>query len=161
MLWISKNSWVAHPWWITGSLKSFLGCQNYFDLSLKDICVLVTSRKFPCFPFNLFPTYGQLGRPSGSCWIAQPRNGSHLATGRPLIHSLAQWHQQGVGTYLLDHEQPLMVEWPVDHDIWHLLANTIMKYSICSEIRSVVAELTHCGLETPYGGRNLGQHWFR
>ena len=21
--------------------------------------------------------------------------------------------------------------------------------------------LTHCGLETPYGGRDLGQHWFR
>ena len=22
-------------------------------------------------------------------------------------------------------------------------------------------ELTHCGLVTPYGGRDLGQHWFR
>ena len=22
-------------------------------------------------------------------------------------------------------------------------------------------ELVHCGLVTPYGGRDLGQHWFR
>ena len=24
-----------------------------------------------------------------------------------------------------------------------------------------VNELTHCGLVMPYGGRDIGQHWFR
>ena len=29
----------------------------------------------------------RVGWPIGPCWIAQPRNGSHLVTRRPLIHS--------------------------------------------------------------------------
>ena len=54
-----------HPWWKTGSPKSFLGCPNYFDLSWKDICFLVVNTKLTCFPFNHVPTYRRLGRPSG------------------------------------------------------------------------------------------------
>ena len=44
-----------HPWWTTGSPESFLGCPNYFDLTLKDI-VLVINTKFACFLFNHVPT---------------------------------------------------------------------------------------------------------
>ena len=54
-----------HPWWKTGSPKSFLGRPNCFDLSLKDICFLVINTKLACFPFNHVPTYRELGRPSG------------------------------------------------------------------------------------------------
>ena len=42
------------------------------------------------FLFDHVPTYQELVAHraiSGSCWIARPSNGSHLATGRPLIHS--------------------------------------------------------------------------
>ena len=40
-----------HPWWKTGSPESLLGCPNYFDLSFKDI-FLVINTKFACFLFN-------------------------------------------------------------------------------------------------------------
>ena len=53
-----------HPWWKTGSPESLLGCPNYFDLSFKDI-FLVINTKFACFLFNQVPTYRELGRPSG------------------------------------------------------------------------------------------------
>ena len=86
-----------HPWWKTGSPKSFLGsrlpellwhtfkrCLGFF---------LVINKKFACSPFNHIPTYRELGRPigrlRGSCLIARPRNGSHMATGWLLIHSTA------------------------------------------------------------------------
>ena len=55
-----------HPWWKTGSPKSFLGCPNYFDLSLKGIWFffLVINTKLTCFPFNHAHTYRDLGRPA-------------------------------------------------------------------------------------------------
>ena len=46
--------------------KSFLGCTNYFDLSLNEICFLVINTKFACFPFNHVPIYRELGRPSSN-----------------------------------------------------------------------------------------------
>ena len=46
-----------HPWWKTGSPESFLGCQNYFDLSLKEICFLVIITK--CAPANNLPFHSQ------------------------------------------------------------------------------------------------------
>ena len=55
-----------HPWWKTGSSKSFLECPNHFDLSLKEICFLVINTKFACFPLNHVPTYWELGRPSSN-----------------------------------------------------------------------------------------------
>ena len=75
-----------HPWWKTGSPKSFLGCLNYFDLSLKDICfpvINMINTKLACFPFNHVATYRDLGRPSGDFGghvVARPCNGSHLST---------------------------------------------------------------------------------
>ena len=51
---------------------------------------LVINTNLACFSFN---HVRELGRPSGdfggSRWIARPSNGSHLTTGRPLIHSTA------------------------------------------------------------------------
>ena len=32
---------------------------------------------------------------------------------------------------------------------------------ICMEYSTAHIELTHCGLVTPYGDRDLGQHWLR
>ena len=58
-----------------------------FDLFLKDIRFLVISIKFACFLFNHVPTYRELGRPSGEFG---GHVGSHLASGRPLIHSTVQ-----------------------------------------------------------------------
>ena len=49
-----------HPWWKTGSPESLLGCPNYFDLSFKDI-FLVINTKFACFLFHQVPTYRELG----------------------------------------------------------------------------------------------------
>ena len=79
-----------HPWWKTGSPKSFFGCLNYFDWSLKDICFLVINTKLARFPFNHAPTYRELGRPSGDfgCHVGSPnhvmgriwRLGDHLPT---------------------------------------------------------------------------------
>ena len=55
-----------HPWWKTGSPESFLGCPNYFELFLKDICFLIINTKFACFLLNHVPTYREVGRPSGN-----------------------------------------------------------------------------------------------
>ena len=54
---------LDHPWWKTGSPKSFLGCPNYFYLSLKDIYFLVINTNFACFLFNHVRTHRELGRP--------------------------------------------------------------------------------------------------
>ena len=53
-----------HPWWKIGSPESLLGCPNYFDLSFKDIFLIINT-KFACFLFNQVPTYRELGRPLG------------------------------------------------------------------------------------------------
>ena len=37
----------------------------------------------------------------------------------------------------------------------------ILCYGCISGIDSVISNLTHCGLVTPYGDINLGQHWLR
>ena len=52
-----------HPWWKTGSPKSFRGCPNYFDLSLKIFGFFLVINTF-FFQFNV-PTYRELGGPSG------------------------------------------------------------------------------------------------
>ena len=54
-----------HPWWKTWLPESFLGCPNYFDLALKEICFLVINAQFACFLFHYVPIYRELGRPSG------------------------------------------------------------------------------------------------
>ena len=55
-----------HPWWINGSPKSFLGCWNYFDFSLKDICFFqLLKQSWHVFCFNHVPTYRELVRLSG------------------------------------------------------------------------------------------------
>ena len=40
------------------------------------------------------------------------------------------------------------------------LRNVATHYVHIVDIRDVVMPLTHCGLVTPYGGGDLGQHWF-
>ena len=65
LLWTIPNSWVTHSWWKTGLSESFLGCPNYFDLSLKDIRFIIINKKFASFLFNHVLTYREVGRPSG------------------------------------------------------------------------------------------------
>ena len=81
-----------HPWWKTGSPKSFLGCLDYFDISLRDVWVFfwVINTKFACFPFNHVPTFWELGRTLGDFagHVGSPdsvmgriwRLGNHLST---------------------------------------------------------------------------------
>ena len=83
---VDKPKFMGRPpdrtLWKAGSPESFLGCQNYFDLSLKEICFLAINTKCVCFRLNhVLDDFG------GSCWIVRPSDGSHLATGRPLIQS--------------------------------------------------------------------------
>ena len=53
---------------------------------------LVINTIVACFLFNHVPNLSRAGSSIGwflgSCWIARPSNGSHLATGWPLIHSI-------------------------------------------------------------------------
>ena len=71
-----------HPWWKPESPESFLVARI---ISL----FLVINTKCASFLFNHIPTYQMLGRLRGSCLIARPSNGSHLATGRPLLRNTA------------------------------------------------------------------------
>ena len=64
---------LDHLWCKTGLPESFLGCQNYFGLSLKEIWFLVVNTSFACFLFNLVPTYWGLGLPSGDFGVILDR----------------------------------------------------------------------------------------
>ena len=87
-----------HPckWWKTVLPKSFLGCPNYFDLSLKEIVFLIINTKRACFRWIMFPLIESWAI-WGTCWIARPSNGSHLATGQSLIHSTVYMYMGRIG----------------------------------------------------------------
>ena len=71
--WVAQNiSWLPELFWLVFKRHFFL----------------VINTKFACFLFNHLSRVGSpIARLRGSCWIARPSNGSHLATGRPLIRS--------------------------------------------------------------------------
>ena len=44
---------------------------------------------------------------------------------------------------------------------WQLFQNLFINLCLSWSLDWQLIWLTHCGLVTPYGGRDLGQHWFR
>ena len=92
-----------NPWWKAGWPESFLGCPNYFDLSLKEICFLVINTKFACFLFNHVPTYWELGRPSGDFGghVGSPNRvmGHICRLGDPLSTALLLEGEQGASRH--------------------------------------------------------------
>ena len=78
------ENWVA---------RIIRGYPNYFDLSLKEnIFLKLLTQNLHVFCLIIFPliqSWFAHRATSMSCWITRRSNGSHLATGRNLIHTTA------------------------------------------------------------------------
>ena len=77
--WVAQiNSWSPKLFWLIFKMKIFVLFLNYQH----KICMFSI---WSCSHLAGLGSYVE--RLWWSCWIARPRNGPHLATGRPLIHS--------------------------------------------------------------------------
>ena len=56
----------------------------------------------------------------------------------------------------------LWAPFSVYYSVWLYMCFIRGRMYMCGMFRTVaISELTHCGLVKPYGGRDLGQNWFR
>ena len=115
---------LDHPWLKTGSAKSFLGCSDYFDLSLKKFFFQLLTQNLHVFCLLIFPlieiwvahraTLGNVGLPDslmGHIWLL----GDRLST--TLDH---QAHILSFNVLLIYQKNSIYIyEYPEGYEEWH------------------------------------------